>query len=134
MPVPLLARRWHEIGEPVEKLKRREIADAPGPRPRGLPPATPPDPGGRLVPLEHVAVVGEAVRGTAVPTPLHLAGDPPVSTGSAGIEHAPTPEEIGTILLDGVTTLAVSAVGFPDWADIAAADLAALTAADDPGP
>jgi len=38
------------------------------------------------------------------------------------------------ILLDGVTTLAVSAVGFPDWADIAAADLAALTAADDPGP
>ena len=39
IPVPVLARRWHEIGEPVEKLKRREIDDAPGrvdfrPRPR----------------------------------------------------------------------------------------------------
>ena len=36
IPVPVLARRRHEIGEPVEKLKRREVDDAIGPRPRGL--------------------------------------------------------------------------------------------------
>jgi hypothetical protein len=28
----VLARRRHEIGEPVEKLKRREVDDAIGPR------------------------------------------------------------------------------------------------------
>jgi hypothetical protein len=65
IPVPVLARRWHEIGEPVEKLKRRESDDATGPRPRGLPPAPPPDPGGRLVPLEHVADAGDAAVWTA---------------------------------------------------------------------
>ena len=40
IPVPVLARRRHEIGEPVEKLKRREFDDAIGPRPRGLAAAT----------------------------------------------------------------------------------------------
>jgi hypothetical protein len=28
IPVPVLARRRYEIGEPVEKLKRREVDDA----------------------------------------------------------------------------------------------------------
>jgi hypothetical protein len=37
--VPVLARRRHEIGEPVEELKRREVDDAVGARPCGLPPA-----------------------------------------------------------------------------------------------
>ena len=31
IPVPVLARRRHEIGEPVEKLKRREVDNAIGP-------------------------------------------------------------------------------------------------------
>ena len=58
--MPVLARRRHEIGEPVEELKRRELDDAIGSRPRGLPPTTPPDPVGRLVPREHVADLGDA--------------------------------------------------------------------------
>jgi hypothetical protein len=53
--VPVLPRRLDESGEPVEELKRREVDDTIGPRPRGLPPATPPDPVGRLVSQEHVA-------------------------------------------------------------------------------
>jgi hypothetical protein len=65
IPVPVLARRWHEIGEPVEKLKWREIDDATGARPRGLPPPPPPDLGGRLVPLLHVADAGDAAVWTA---------------------------------------------------------------------
>ena len=44
--VSVLARRRHEIGEPVEKLKRREVDDAIGPRPRGLAAATGSDPVG----------------------------------------------------------------------------------------
>ena len=47
IPMPALARRRHEIGEPVEELKRRELDDAIGSRPRGLPPTTPPDTVGR---------------------------------------------------------------------------------------
>jgi hypothetical protein len=38
MPVP--PRRRNEIGEPVEELNRRELDDAVGSWPRGLPPAT----------------------------------------------------------------------------------------------
>ena len=34
IPMPVLARRRHEIGEPVEELKRREFDDAIGPRDR----------------------------------------------------------------------------------------------------
>ena len=49
IPVPVLARRRHEIGEPVEKLKRLELDDAIGPRPRGLAAATGSDPVGRLM-------------------------------------------------------------------------------------
>ena len=58
--MPVLPRRRDEIGEPVQKLKRRELDDAIGSRPRGLPPTTPPDPVGRLVPREHVADLGDA--------------------------------------------------------------------------
>jgi hypothetical protein len=32
--MPVLPRRRDEIGEPVQKLKRREFDDAVGPRPR----------------------------------------------------------------------------------------------------
>ena len=56
--MPVLPRRRDEIGEPVEELKRREFDQAIGSRPRGLPPTTPPDPVGRLVPREHVADSG----------------------------------------------------------------------------
>jgi len=34
IPVPVLPRRRDEIGEPVQKLKRREFDDAVGPWPR----------------------------------------------------------------------------------------------------
>jgi len=58
IPVPVLARRRHEIGEPVEKLKRCELDDAIGPRPRGLAAATGSEPVGRLrFLLRHVHVV-----------------------------------------------------------------------------
>jgi len=62
--MPVLARRRYEIGEPVEELKRRELDDAIGSRPRGLPPTTPPDtvgrPNGDPAPREHVADLGDA--------------------------------------------------------------------------
>jgi len=61
IPMPVLARRRYEIGEPVEELKRREFDDAMSSRPRGLPPTTPPDPVGRLVSGQHVADLGDAV-------------------------------------------------------------------------
>jgi hypothetical protein len=61
--MPMLPRRRDEIDEPVEELKRREFDDAIGSRPRGLPPATPLDPGGRLLPREHVSDANDpAVR------------------------------------------------------------------------
>ncbi len=55
IPVPVLARRRHEIGEPVEKLKRREVNDAVRPRSRGLAAATGSDPVGvNSVPFDIV--------------------------------------------------------------------------------
>jgi hypothetical protein len=60
IPMPVPERRRHEIGEPVEELKRREFDDAISSRPSGLPPTTPPDPVGRIVPREHVADLGDA--------------------------------------------------------------------------
>ena len=56
--MPVLPRRGHEIGQTVHKLKWRELDDAIGPRPRGLSATTPSDPGGGLVPREHVADLG----------------------------------------------------------------------------
>ena len=40
--MPVLPRRRDEIGEPVQELKRRELHDAIGSRPRGLPAAAGP--------------------------------------------------------------------------------------------
>ena len=56
--MPVLSRRRDEIGEPVQKLKRRELDDAIGPRPRGLAAAAGPDPGGGFVSGQHVADAG----------------------------------------------------------------------------
>ncbi len=42
--MPVLPRRRDEIGQPVQELKRRELDDAIGSRPRGLPAAAGPDP------------------------------------------------------------------------------------------
>jgi hypothetical protein len=47
--MPVLARRWDEIREPVEKLKRRQFDRAVGSRTGGLPPAARADPVGGLV-------------------------------------------------------------------------------------
>ena len=64
--MPVLPRRRHEIGQPVQKLKRRELDDAIGPRPGGLAAAAPPDPVGGFVPWQDVADLGcaAAARGT----------------------------------------------------------------------
>ena len=56
--MPVLPRRRDEIGQPVQELKRRELHDAIGSRPRGLPAAAGPDPGGRFVSGQHVADSG----------------------------------------------------------------------------
>ena len=58
--VPVLPRRRHEIGKPIEELKRRELDDAAGPRPCGLPRATRADPVGGFVPGQHVTDAGDA--------------------------------------------------------------------------
>ena len=58
--VPVLARRRHKVGEPVEKLKRRELDDAIGPRPGGLSAAARADPGGGLVSGQCVADATDA--------------------------------------------------------------------------
>jgi hypothetical protein len=58
--MPVLARRRHEIGEPVEELKRQEVDDAVRPRPRGLSRAARADPVGGLVSGDHVADLGDA--------------------------------------------------------------------------
>ena len=60
IPVPVLVRRRHEIGEPVEKLKRREVNDAVCPRSRGRSRAARADPVGGFVSGEHVADFGYA--------------------------------------------------------------------------
>jgi hypothetical protein len=57
--MPVLPRRRHEIGEPVEELKRRDLDDAIGPWPRGLPPAARADPGGGCVPWQRGADAGD---------------------------------------------------------------------------
>jgi len=54
IPMPMLPRRRYEIGEPVQKLKRRELDDAVRSRPRGLAAAAGADPVGRFVSGQHV--------------------------------------------------------------------------------
>ena len=56
--MPVLPRRWDEIGEPVQELKRREFDQAVRAGPRGLTPAAGPDPVGGFVPRQHVADFG----------------------------------------------------------------------------
>jgi hypothetical protein len=57
--MPVLPRRRDEIGEPVEELKRRELDDAIGSRPRGLAAAAGPDPVGGFVSGQRVADAGD---------------------------------------------------------------------------
>ena len=57
--MPVLPRRRHEIGEPIQELKRREFDDAIGSRPRGLPAAAGSDPVGGLVSGQRVADAGD---------------------------------------------------------------------------
>jgi hypothetical protein len=42
VPMPVLPRRWDEIGQAIEKLKRRELDDAARARPIEAQPAHPP--------------------------------------------------------------------------------------------
>ena len=65
IPVPMLPRWRHEIGQPVQEVTRREFDDAVGSRPRGLPPAPRADPVGRLVSGEHVADASDPAIFTA---------------------------------------------------------------------
>jgi hypothetical protein len=54
----MLARRWDQIGEPIQELKRREFDQAVRAGPRGLTPAAGADLVGRFVSREHVADAG----------------------------------------------------------------------------
>jgi hypothetical protein len=63
IPMPVLPRWRHEIREPVEELKRRQLDDAVGPRPRGRPRTAPADPVGGFVPWQHVADSSDAAGG-----------------------------------------------------------------------
>jgi hypothetical protein len=77
IPMPVLPRRRDEIGEPVQKLKRREFDNAVGPRPRGLAAAARPDPVGGFVSGQHVADFGYAAVCTADHgEPLQCEGGP----------------------------------------------------------
>ena len=58
--MPVLPRRRHEIGQPVQEVKRREFDDAVGTRACGLPPAPRANSVGRLVSGEHVADASDA--------------------------------------------------------------------------
>jgi len=54
----VLPRRWDGVCQTIEELKRRELHDAIGSRPRGLTPAARPDPGGGFVSGQRVADAG----------------------------------------------------------------------------
>ena len=75
--MPVLPRRRHEIGEPVEELNWRELDNAIGPRPGGLSAAAGPDPVGGFVPGQHVTDAGDATaRVTSDKEPLEREGWP----------------------------------------------------------
>jgi len=77
IPVAVLARRRHEIGEPVEELKRRELDAAAGPRLRGLSLPAGPDPVGRIVSRQHVTDASDpAARAAAHGESLEREGGP----------------------------------------------------------
>jgi hypothetical protein len=65
IPVPMLARRRDEIGEPVQELKRRELDDAVRSRSRRLAAATGSDPVRRLMSRQHVADASDLAVCTA---------------------------------------------------------------------
>jgi hypothetical protein len=65
IPMPVLARRRYEIGEPVEELKRRELDDAVRSRSRGRSRAARSDPVGRLMSRQHVADASDLAVCTA---------------------------------------------------------------------
>ena len=65
IPVPVLPWRRHEIGEPVKKLKRREVDHAVRSRARRLAAATGSDPVGRLVSWQRVADASDLTVCTA---------------------------------------------------------------------
>ena len=66
VPVPVFSRRRHEIGEPVEELKRRQLDDAIRIGPRGFSRPSLADPIAGLVPRQHVADSRDAAVFTAV--------------------------------------------------------------------
>ena len=66
IPVPVFSRRRHEIGEPVEELKRRQLDDAIRIGPRGFSRPSLADPIAGLVPRQHVADSRDAAVFTAV--------------------------------------------------------------------
>ena len=73
----MLPRRRDEIGELVQKLKRREFDDTVGSRPGGLPAAAGPDPVGCFVSGQHVADAGDpAVWAVDHGEPLQCEGGP----------------------------------------------------------
>ena len=63
--MPVLPRRRHEIGVPVEELKRREFDAAARARPRGLPPTAGPGPVNGFVSRQHVANAVDAAVSAA---------------------------------------------------------------------
>jgi hypothetical protein len=59
IPMPVLPRRRDQVRQTIEKLKRRELDDAVGPRPRGRSRAKGPDPVGGFVSGQHVTDAGD---------------------------------------------------------------------------
>ena len=75
--MPMLPRRRDEIGQPIQKLERRELDDAARPRPRGLAAAARPDPVGGFVSGQHGADFGStAVWAADHGEPLECEGGP----------------------------------------------------------
>ena len=107
IPMPVLPRRRHEIGEPVHKLKRRELDDAIGPRPRKLLAAAGPDPVGGFVPAKHVEDTGyAAVFAADHGEPLQRGGRPPAKSQEMlqalkVARHVPIDEHDSHVHIDG---------------------------------
>ena len=100
--VPVLPRRRHEIGKPIEELKRRELDDAAGPRPCGLPRATWADPVGGFVPGQHVTDAGDATaRVPSDKEPLEREGR---SNGQPSGAQVSTTTEDGAYNVNGAIT------------------------------
>jgi len=95
--MPVLPRRWDEIGQAIEKLKRRELDDAARARPRGLAAAAGPDPVGGLVPWQHVADAADpAVWAADHGEPLEREGRP----GAVSQQVFQTPKIAGHIAVE----------------------------------